>query len=271
MTRHISWNDEIAGWRAWLKAGAVSDETLKLRTYHLERFARDHAHREPFGLEPDDLAAWMARHEWSPATLHSYRSSLRSFYGWAHAAGHTDADPSRLLRKVKLLKGVARPAPEGVIDAALEDAAAREWLILMLGSRVGMRRGEISRVHSKDLLDDGGGDFSLLVHGKGNVERVVPLPSDVADAIRRPGSGWIFPNGLGSHVSPAHVGVLARRAMSRAGSTHQLRHRFGVVTYDATHDIRAVQELLGHASVATTEIYTRVRPDSLRRVMQTAA
>lgn len=263
------WKDPITAWRAWLKAGAVSHETLALRTYQLQRFAVDHARRAPYSLTPDDLGAWLADHDWSAESLRSYRAALRSFYGWAHAAGHTETDPARLLRKVKPGAARPRPAPEAAIDQALAAADPRTWLLLMLGSRQGLRRGEMARIHTDDILRDDDG-WSLIVHGKGDKDRVVPLLPAIAAALRARPAGWIFPNGKGGPITSAHVGVLIRRVLHGA-SAHQLRHRFASRTYQATTDIRAVQELLGHASVATTQRYTAVADGALRRVMQTAA
>lgn len=263
------WKEPITAWRAWLKSGAVSRETLALRTYQMQRFASDHASRGPYDLGADDLGAWLAGHEWGAESLRSYRAALRSFYGWAHAAGHTDSDPARLLRKIKPGAARPRPAPDAAIDQALAGADERTWLLLMLGSRQGLRRGEMARIHSDDVVRDGAG-WSLIVHGKGGKDRVVPLLPAVAAALRARPRGWAFPNGKGGPITSAHAGVLIRRVLHGA-TAHQLRHRFASTAYQATTDIRAVQELLGHASVATTQRYTAVADGALRRVMQTAA
>lgn len=129
------------------------------------------------------LADWLASHDWARETLRSYRSALRSFYGWGRATGEIDSDPSRLLRKVPATIGIPRPAPERVISDALSASPARVWLMLMLGSRHGLRRGEISLVSTRDLRSDPDG-WSLIVHGKGAKDRVVPLLDDVARVIR---------------------------------------------------------------------------------------
>ncbi len=264
------WSTALGDWVNWLKAGAVSEQTLKLRKYQLARFNADFKHISPWRIASDDLAAWIARHDWSPETLRSYRSALRSFYGWAHASGHIDADPARLLRKIPTPPPLPRPAAEGVVSDALADADERAWLMLMLGSRHGLRRCEIARVSTTDVRDLGGG-AELLVHGKGNKMRVVPLLDEVAATIRRMPAGWLFPNGKGGPLSPGHVGVLLRRLLATGTTPHQLRHRFASRAYNATHDIRAVQELLGHASVATTQRYVATSSSALRAAVISAA
>lgn len=212
----------------------------------------------------------MARYDWSRETLRSYRAAFRSFYGWGHAIGLTGHDPARLLRKVPATIGLPRPASEDVVSIALAGAPDRVWLMLMLGSRHGLRRGEIAVVSTRDLRVDGH-DWSLLVHGKGGKDRIVPLLLGVARMIRDRPPGWVFPNGLGGHLSPAHVGKLLARAMAHQATPHQLRHRFASKSYQATNDIRAVQELLGHSSVATTQRYTAVADGALRRAIQSAS
>lgn len=265
------WNRSVADWTAWLAAGGAPETTIGLRRYQLDRFACAHIFASPWRLGADELAAWLGAQGWARETLRSYRSALRSFYGWAHAAGLTDHDPSRLLRAVPATVGHPRPCPEPVIDGALTVAAERERQMIMLGSRYGLRRAEIAQVNRRDLEVDESGLWSLVVHGKGSKLRTVPLLDEMASTIRDipDPSGWLFPNGFGSHLTPAHLGKLVRRALGEA-TTHQLRHRFGTVAYRRTKDIRAVQMLLGHASVATTQIYTAPDDDAMREAVKRA-
>lgn len=265
-----AWGAAIKGWTDWYAAGGAPCTTIGLRRYQLSRLAKSHPDRDPWSITSDELASWLAEHRWSRETLRSYRAALRTFYGWAHACGHVESDPARLLRRVPAVVGVPRPADEFVVNDALRRADSRVYLMLMLGSRYGMRRGEIARVSTRDLRADGG-DWSLVVHGKGGKERLLPLLPDMAFAIRDAPAGWLFPNGLGGHLTPAHVGKLVRRALDGVATAHQLRHRFATRTYQATRDIRAVQELLGHASVATTQRYTKVAESALRDVIRTAS
>lgn len=248
--------------------------TIAQRRYQVSRLARAHVDRSPWDLTVNDLTAYLSSHEWGREMLRSNRAAARSFYGWAHAAGLTDHDPSRLLRKVPASRGVPRPAPEFVINTALERADDRVQLMIVLGSRYGLRRGEISRVSTRDLRVDPDGQWSLVVHGKGGKDRVIPLMPDIAGVIRDAAPGWLFPSTRlqdgGRPISPAWAGKLIRRALADA-TTHQLRHRFASRSYQATGDIRAVQELLGHASVATTQRYTAVADGALRAAVLAAS
>lgn len=263
------WEEAIKDWTDWMRAGGVSVAALQLREYQLRRFAAAMAGRDPWLISQDDLAGWLAGHGWSVETLRSYRSAIRSFYAWATDNGLILADPARGLRKVAPGRGRPRPASEAVVAKALRLADDRVHLMLSLGAFGGLRRAEIAQVNTKDLIEGADG-WSLMVHGKGGKDREVPLLDEIAEAIRGSRSGWIFPNVQGGHLTPAHVGVLMRRALGSGVTAHQLRHRFASVSYQATKDIRAVQELLGHTSVATTQRYTAVADNALRNAVRAA-
>ena len=262
-----AWSEPVARWLDWLRAGSVTETALEMRRYQVTRLSRELTGSGPWDVTADDLAGWLAGYpEWKPETMRSYRAFLRSFYGWAHANGEIDKDPARLLRKVPSSIARPRPAAERVVENALSAADDCTYLALMLGAHAGLRRAEIAQVRTTDLIREFDG-WSLLVHGKGRRERVVPLLDEVALRIREATAGWLFPNGQGGHVTPAHVGVIVRRVIEPGTTTHQLRHRFASAAYQATGDIRAVQELLGHASVATTQIYAQVGDQALRRAV----
>jgi site-specific recombinase XerD len=255
---------------AWLRAGGVARSTLELRRAQIGRLITDHADRSPWELTSQDLASWLTARPWSNETIRSHRSLVRSFFGWAHAAGLAEIDPSRLLRKVPASKRAPRPATETAVAAALLAADARVYLMIMLGARHGLRRGEIAVIHSADLIRTAGA-WSLLVHGKGGKDREVPLLSDVAQALRERPAGWAFPNGQGWHLTAAYTGKLISRTLPAGVTPHQLRHRFATEVYQRTGRLRSVQELLGHASVATTQIYTKVGSNDLRDAVEAAS
>ena len=266
--RH-QWQAATNDWLMWINSGAVSRHTVQLRRYQLTR-AAGAMPCGPWEITPEHLQAWLSRQEWSPETRRSYLAALRSFFGWAHAHGLMVTDPSRLLRKVKSTKGRPRPATERTVDRALGRADTRQHLMIMLASRHGLRRGEICQVNTGDVVEDLDG-WSLEVHGKGDKTRVVPLNDDVARVLRAMPAGWVFPNGLGGHLSAAHTGKLMVRAMQHEATAHQLRHRFATRAYQGSLDILNVQRLLGHENVATTQIYARPAESEMRNVMRWAA
>jgi integrase len=144
--------------------------------------------------------------------------------------------------------------------------------MLRLAGEAGLRRAEVAQVHHRDL-SAGLDGASLLVHGKGGKLRVVPISESLAAALRAahtpgmPEDSWLFPTGLGGHLSPDVVGRLVARALPDGWTMHTLRHRFGTRAYRGTRNLRAVQVLLGHESIATTERYTAVDDAEIRAAM----
>lgn len=263
------WNNFINDWQTYLTAAGAPVSTRDLRAYHVRRFARE-CDRGPWAVTTDDLIEWLAGHDWSANTRRTYRQSFRSFWSWGVAAGHIDLSPANLIPPVRVPRGRPRPAPEAAVRFALTAADDRERLAVQLAAYCGLRRGEIARARRDDLERDLSG-WSLRVTGKGGHVRMVPLPDDLAAAIRQRPEGWLFPSSHGGHLTPHHLGKLITRCLPEGLTTHTLRHRCATVAYSATHDLRAVQELLGHAKPETTAIYTLVPDNDVRAAMLAAA
>jgi integrase/recombinase XerC len=224
------------------------------------------------------------------ATLGYARSSIarrvgaiHTFYRWAAARGLVERDPAALLGRPKVanrLPGVLRPreaaelveTPDAAEDAPpLERAIAlrdRAILELMYGS--GLRVGEVAGL-TVDRLDLARGRVTVM--GKGSKEREVPLSDPAAEALEAylrhgrgdlaDGSASVFFNRrkrpIGTRDIRRLVGRYGERTLGgRHVTPHTLRHSFATHLLEGGADIRAVQELLGHASVATTQRYTHV-------------
>lgn len=270
-----SWNDLISGWTAHARAGGVSRHTIRMMTGYQARLARDLHPMQPADVTLPDLEQWFAaRPEWARETRRSARGAVRALFRWAYDAGYMVGDPSAGLRVVKAAAPVPRPVADHVYLAALAAADDRTAIVLMLAAEMGLRRAEVAQIHSSDLLDHSDG-FALLVHGKGDKPRVIPMPPHIHAAVRRrleeTGSrGYLLPNSAGGHLTPAYLGVLAARVLPNGVGLHQLRHRFATAAYHHTHDLRSIQQLLGHSSVATTQRYVATDRDTLRGVVAAA-
>jgi integrase len=195
------------------------------------------------------------------------RSSLRRFWAWAIDAGETTINPALALPEVRPETPSPRPAAADVVLAALATSDSRVVLMLRLANELGMRRGEVAQVHpAEDLARDAAG-WSLLVHGKGLRKRVLPLPEDLAAKLRESGDGYLFPSPTGGHLTPHWVGSLVSRALRDGTTMHQLRHLCATEVHDATRDVRLVQVMLGHASLATTQRYLAVDQAHIRSAL----
>lgn len=258
----------IAAWCRWQRAGGTPSGTVRVRRDYLRRLGQDHPHLPR--LTTEDLVTWLAGHDWSPNTRKSARSALAGFYRWAEATGRAGTNPATGLPAVRVPRGRPRPAPEVAYRAALARADARQSLGLQLAGRCGLRLGEIARAHTDHVEPDLAG-HSIRVTGKGGHTRLVPLPEDLAEVITARPSGWLFPSPAGGHLTPNWLGKVLTECLPDGLTTHTLRHRCATVAYAHTRDLRAVQELLGHARPETTAAYTAVPDDAVRAAMRAAA
>lgn len=263
----------LRAWGTWLRAAGRPETTIQLRTYHVRR-ALSGIGLDPLTLTADDLIEYLGAQLWAPETRRSYRASLRGFFGWLQATGRRQDNPAALIPSIRLPRRVPRPTPDAIYRQALLDADDRVRLMIQLAAICGLRRGEISRTRREDVIRDVLGELELLVRGKGGHERMVPLPADLARTLLEMPPGWIFPTSspmrAGQALSPKYVGKLVSRVLPDGWTCHTLRHRCGTVAYASTRDLRAVQELLGHAKSETTDLYTKVPAGAVRAAMMAA-
>lgn len=266
-----AWVEAIEEWAVALRAAGRSPASIETRTEHMRRFARQTGAAAPGAVSAGQITAWAGRQEWARETRRSHYASLRAFYSWAVDAQLVDENPAGALPAVKPGPAVPRPATDRTYREALAAADGRGHVILRLAGEAGLRRGEIARVRRRDLIDDLGG-VTLVVHGKGDRTRFVPLsPSLGREVMQRIGAGdWLLPSPGGGHMTARHVGKLGSRCLPEGVTLHQLRHRFATVVNRETRDLLSVQRLLGHASVATTQRYVAVDDGVLRAAALTA-
>ena len=255
------WRDYIAQWLDSLKAGAYAASTINTRRCQLTAISQALG-GSPLDVEASDLVAYFAGREWKPETRKGARNACAGFFGWMFQTGHIDTDPSRALPSIRRPHPHPRPCPDVVILKALSKATDRERLMLRLGAEAGLRRFEIAKISDADLVRDLMG-WSLMVIGKGDVQRMVPISDDLAGEIRAHGPSYIFPGRWGSHVEASYVGKHLSRLLD-GWSAHSLRHRYATRTWEATHDLLPVSRLLGHASVETTQRYVAMPCARLR-------
>ena len=241
-------------------------------------------------LTPADLRAWMARERARGLTSRSLAralSAVKSFARWQADHGAAEATAILAARAPRVQRKLPRPLGEDaarqVIDEAQADArepwiAARDGAILTLLYGCGLRISEALGLDA-DVLPLGP---SLRIRGKGGKERIVPAIAPARAAVDvyarlcphelRPATP-LFRGVRGGALNPRLVARVVERARLRLGlpataTPHALRHSFATHLLDAGGDLRAIQDLLGHASLATTEGYTAV---DTARLMETYA
>lgn len=259
------WEKELDGWVQHLRAAGCSPATIRLRREHLARALTWLDAPSPWVVEHAQLVEYLAVHDWAPETRKSVRASLRGFYAWAEEAEHVAVDPARRLPRVSVPTGKPKPTPTDVVESALSRATARERLMVMLAAYAGLRRAEIAALHSRDVSAE-----SLRIKGKGGRTRIIPLHPDLASALSGR-TGYLFPGADDGHLSPDRVGRILTNLLGGGYTAHTLRHRFATRAYAGERDLLAVQDMLGHSSVATTQRYTQPPDDAKRRAILSVA
>jgi integrase len=250
-------NDVIEAWLDTYRAAGKAESTIRTRRSYLATMART---VDPLTATDYELTAYLAsRRELSPEGRKSMVVALRSFLRWAKRRGLIDVDLASELPSIHVPVGVPKPVPVSILVRARVIASPETLLILDLGALAGLRRAEIAAVHGDDVTDLG-----LIVKGKGGRVRLIPLHPRLRTRLRAL-TGWAFPSPIraGEHVSPDYVSSRVEAVLASPHTTHSLRHYFATAAYASSHDIRAVQQLLGHASVETTMRYVAVDNDSL--------
>lgn len=258
----VPWRRSIEGWTDTLKAAGLSAQTIKSRRYKMVHLAALLMPSGPEDVTTEQIVQVFARQQWKPETRKAYRNTISSFFRWLHKSGRRSDDPSLDVPRVKKPHAHPRPCPDRYIAVAMEMATSSERLMIRLGAECGLRRGEIAAVHSDDVVADSAGR-SLIVRGKGDKQRIVPLPDDLA-CIIMDARGYLFPGRFGGHVEESYIGDHISRLLPDGYAAHTLRHRFATTAYAATHDLFVVAELLGHESVETTEHYVAMPDGRLR-------
>lgn len=261
----VPWRKSINGWTDTLRAAGLSAQTIKSRRYKMVHLATLLMPSGPEDVTTEQIVQAFARQQWKPETRKAYRNTISSFFRWLHKSGRRSDDPSLDVPRVKKPHAHPRPCPDRYIAAAMKMATTSERLMIRLGAECGLRRGEIARVHSDDVVADSAGR-SLIVRGKGDKQRIVPLPDALAGIIMD-ARGYLFPGRFGGHVEESYIGDHISRLLPDGYAAHTLRHRFATTAYAATHDLFVVAELLGHESVETTEHYVAMPDGRLREAM----
>lgn len=263
------WAHLIDRYLATLRAAGRPHTTVDTRRQHLHFLAR-RIGVPPSAVDRELLIAWCADQVWSQESRRGRHNSFKAFWKWAKHEGIL-SNVAKHLPVVRALPGVPRPTPDRIYMKALMRSDVRTRLVLRLAAESGLRRGEIACVHTmNDMIQDLIG-WSLLVHGKGGRERVVPLTDGIARELLELDAGYAFPGQIDGHLSARRVGELATAVLDGEWTLHSLRHRFATRTYAIDRDVFAVQELLGHASPATTRRYVESNRSRLRELVLRAA
>ncbi len=234
------------------------------------------------GLEIGVIRAWLAAQHASGmarSTLARRAAAARTFTAFAHSRGWLDSDPGPLLGTPKAVRLLANPgsASQSAADPRAAAIAWRDTAIMELFYASGIR---VSELCGLDLGDIDGARTTVRVLGKGSKERVVPIGIPAVSAVRK----WrdagrpllateqsgpaLYLGARGGRLDPRTARRVVHARIAAAGSVpdagpHGLRHTAATHLLEGGADLRSVQEILGHASLASTQIYTHVSVERL--------
>lgn len=263
-----AWDRHLKQYRAYAIGRGLAPSSVRQHMDLLGNFAREHASADPFALTMDDIFEYFAGKQWKRETMRARRNVVRAFYGWAVNSGRCEVDPTENMPVVRAGEITARPALDDEYQRALIAATDTRWMLaLRLGYEMGLRRAEIAQIHSSDITVDKKHVHWLVVHGKGGKDRRIPIPDRLMPAIRERGDGYLFASQNGGHVTPRHLGKMLSALLPPGVTAHALRHAFATRIYNINNDVFSVQQLLGHASAATTQRYVHVSADRLQSLV----
>jgi len=271
----------------------LSERTVESYGRDLRQFAEFLARdgRDLSTATADDVRGFLAAGRWKPATRARKAAAIRSFYRRALLAGTLDSDPTR---------GVPAPRPDSRLPRTLtveevsrllaapglDPRGLRDRALLEVIYGAGLRASEVLSLRIQDVDLEVG--FVRTI-GKGDKERIVPLGRKAIEAVKayyqrgRPylGGGGklkapeLFLNDRGRRLTRQGLHLIIKKHARRAGlsediSAHTLRHSFASHLLEGGADLRAVQEMLGHADLSTTQIYTHVTSSRLQKIYREA-
>ncbi len=237
-----------------------------------------------------DFVAWLHAGQLAPSSIARHIVALRMYFRYLQLEGVLHDNLAELLGSQKLWKRIPEVlSPAGVtrfLEAPTHDDPfwRRDRALLELLYATGCRASEISHLHVRDMHL---AERYCKCYGKGNKQRLVPLGRQAVTAIQeyldreRPAlaarakdsPGWVLLSRGGRRLRREAIWELVKKYALRAGapptiSPHTLRHSFATHVLAGGADLRQVQEMLGHASIATTQIYTHVDQSRLKKVHQ---
>ena len=238
----------------------------------------------------------LSRAGMTPATIARRLSALAQFFGFLVTDGRRDDDPMSILDRPRQMRGLPKALSEGEVDSLLTAAHGREGpeglrltALVEILYATGLRATELVSLPLSAVARDA---ETLVVTGKGGKERMVPLTEAARAAIAayltvrdrfptarapQPAKRWLFPSrSRQGHLTRVRFSQLLKDLARDAGldarkvSAHVLRHSFASHLLANGADLRSLQQMLGHADISTTQIYTRILDERLVELVETA-
>jgi integrase len=253
VVNHLFWARDIRG---------LSPETIRIRRAVLERLA-DTVRIPLRYAEAEHLLLWQQRTLPGKAaeTRRAYIGHVSAFYTWLQRQRIITINPAEVLDRPRIGRGMPRPIAEDDLARAIREAGPKLRAMIVLTAYAGLRCMEVAGLRWMDLRNDGGGAWSLVVSGKGRRERVVPVGNYVITTLRDYSwgrRGPVFLGRDGRQISANTVSQAINHHYARLGidaTAHCGRHRYITVGVEDLGDVVLMQQMAGHQSLQTTQVY----------------
>lgn len=258
------WKESIEKWIDWMDAIGRTNDTLRTRWYQIVRFSKA-VDKSITDVTEDDLIFYLAG--MGTEGRRGVRSCVKVFYQWSMKRGLARRNPADEVPTVPMTLPSGCICPEENIEQGLASPDENARLAVMLGAFCGLRRIEMTRINLKTDLEENAEGMVIHVHGKGNKERMLPVPAKLASALRKRTGVWLFPGDVQGHCG---VDYVAKRIKTVTGyPSHSLRRRFATCVYYRNGcNIVLVSRMLGHANIATTMRYIGLVQDEMRNAVE---
>lgn len=258
------WREPVDQWLDYLDVIGRSRETQRTRWYQICEFSRFVGKGIPDVTE-DDLVVCLAR--LNTESRRGMRSCIKTFYDWCIRHDLAEYNPAVGIPAVRTEIRGGLICPEDAVARGLSDQDEYASMAVMLGAFCGLRRIEMTRINLTSDLEETPNGLELIIHGKGNRERKLPVPQRLAVKLSERPRGWLFPGDVHGHCG---VDFVAKRIKKATGfPSHALRRRFATVAYYRSGcNIILVSKMLGHANIATTMHYIGLVQDEMRNAIE---
>jgi integrase len=228
--------------------------------------------RLPEGVDralPEELELILGTAGWRPKTRATYWAHTVGFYRWAVSNFRLDWDPSARLIRPRVPKGMPRPVTDDQVRRALRELQQPWRLAVLLATAVGMRRAEICNARREDFING-----VVIIEGKGGKTRSVPVPAEVWAMIEPMPAGLLVTD-RGQPWNLKYFSIAIRQQLDAIGlngvTPHRFRHWFGTTAQRRYKDLQVTQQLMGHATPATTVGYAQLTDSHLRLAIDEVA